>query len=355
MAAPVYLLLGPESGEKHERIKAILGQVVKEIGSQPEMHHYYPSDEGWENQMYQNLTSVGLFATWQFVILSQVESLSSRECSRLASFLKPLLAQKKQSLSATLILVSDQTYLKEGKVLQSAIPKEYTEVFYEMFENQKEEWIRKYFQRHGVLITPDGIKTLLSLVENNTTEMKIAANQLILFWQLEKRSTPIDGDAIDSYLANTKEEDAYTLFPSILARDLQSSLRILQQIFALGDSKTNYTLYSQLLYQFRKFLSIEEVYSQSRDIDYAFKNATVLGTRAWVIAPKEKAAYKKGLQNYSLMQARKALSALEDYDIPLKSAGDLSQVVWEQLLATIILHNGEKSDPPLFVITAAMS
>lgn len=354
MVAPVYLLLGPETGEKQERIKAIRNQITQENGSAPELHHYYPTDDGWEGQLYQNLTTVGFFASWQLVILSQVELLGAKESKQLADFLKPLLAPKPAPYQATLILVSDATYLREGKILQTTIPKDLTATFYEMFDDRKEEWIRSYFHRHGLSITPDGISTLLDMVENNTTELKIAANQLILFWQLEKRSAPVDGEAIETYMANTKEEDAFTLFPAIMERDLKGSIRILQQIFALGDSRTSFNLYSQLLYQFRKLLSIEEIYQQTHSENEAFRNAQVFGKNAAVFTPKDKGTYKKALASYSLDQARQALSCMEDADIPLKGAGDMSMTVWEQLLATIILHNGKKVASPIFVTSASL-
>lgn len=354
MVAPVYLLLGPETGEKQERIKAIRNQIAKENGSTPELHHYYPTDEGWEGQMYQNLTTVGFFASWQLVILSQVEMLGAKESKQLADFLKPLLAPKPAPYQATLILVSDETYLREGKVLQTTIPKNLTTMFYEMFDDRKEEWVGSYFHQHGITITPDGISTLLDMVENNTTELKIAANQLILFWQLEKRSTPVDGEAVETYMANTKEEDAFTLFPAIMARDLKGSIRILQQIFALGDSRTSFSLYSQLLFQFRKLLSIEELYHQTHSEKEAFLKAQVFGKNAGVYTPKDRTTYHKALSNYSLDQARQVLSCFEDADIPLKGAGDMSTTLWEQLLSTIILHNGKRIASPVFVTAASM-
>ncbi len=355
MIAPVYLLLGPETGEKQERIKAIRNQIAKENGTAPEFHHYYPTDDGWEEQLYQNLTTVGFFASWQLVILSQVESLGAKESKQLADFLKPLLAPKPAPYQATLILASDATYLKEGKILQTTIPKDLTIFFYEMFDDRKEEWVRNYFRRHGISITPDGISTLLDMVENNTSELKSASNQLIFFWQLEKRSTPVDGDAIETYMANTKEEDAFTLFPAIMERNLKGALRILQQIFAQGDSKTSFTLYSQLLFQFRKLLSVEEIYRQTHSESEAFQNAQVFGKKAGVFTLKEKATYRKALTNYSLDQARQVLSCMEEADIPLKGAGDMCMTVWEQLLATIILHNGKKIAEPVFITAASMA
>ena len=354
MAAPVYLLLGPETGEKQERITQIRSQIAKAQGSAPEVHHYWASDDDWEENLYQNLTTVGFFASWQMVILSQVDELGTKEAKKLAEFLKPYLGPKPAGYQFTLVLVTDKTYLKEQKILQTEIPKEYQCTFNEMNDNQKEAWIKGYFHRHGITITPDGISTMLDMVENNTTELKIASDQLILFWQLEKHTDPISGDAIESYMANTKEEDGYTLFPAIMERDLKRSLRILQQIFALGDSKTSFALYSQLLYQARKLLSIEEAYAQNHSEYQAFSNAFVFGARAFVFTQKDKATYHAALTNYSLDQARQVLACIEDYDIPLKSAGDMLMPTWEQLLFTIIRHNGKQVTPFAFITNASL-
>lgn len=340
MARPVYLLLGPEDGAKGDRIKEIYAEAAKAAGSDPDRYHFYPTDDGWEEKMYGVLTTNSLFSPASFVILSQVESLSDPEAKRLCDYVSPLLGKKPPSTPNTLILVSSQTYLPPKKKgvskLQALFPRDKRETFYELFDSQKESWVRSQFQRRKVAVTPDGIQTLLDLVENNTLELRIAIAQIALFWQIEKKKGAVTGEDIESYIANTRMEDSSSLFAAIMKHDLSDALRILHQIFAMGDSSTSTGLYFRLSWQLDKFLAVAETYARTRSLEQAFSQSSVGGRPVSIRNPRDKSVFGAGLRNYPLARARDMRALYGRYEVEIKRAGDMQTLVWEDLIAKMI-------------------
>lgn len=346
MAGGVWLLLGPEIGRKREHIESIKRKLAKAYG-EPNYHHYHTSDDGWENPFYQDLETVSLFGGWSLVVLSEVDKLTPAQARQLGKFLS-----SKAERQSTLILESDKDFLDRGikDEIGKFIPRENTLTFAELRDNEKEAWIAAAFRRAGVLITTDGIAALLDNVENNTVELKIACDQLVSYWQNEQKSTPVDADAVEGFLSNTKDEDGTTLFPAIMARDLSASLRILQQIFLMGGSQTSYQLYATLMNLFRRLLLVEEASQSGMSFyDICGGKLKLFGRPVWIISQRDKATFQTGLRNYTLPQTRSCLAALGEADIPLKGAGDMSQLLWEQLLVSLIRHNGAKAQVPQFV------
>lgn len=349
MAYPVYLLLGPENGEKEEKIKAIRGEIAKATNGSYEVHRYHPSDDGWETALWQDLTTSGFFSSWTIVVLEEAETLNKAQLKKLASYVAAVSAPHPGiEATATLLIVSDQPYL--DRTLSGVVPKDATQVFYELSGERKERWVADRFRRSGITVTADGVRMLLDYVDNNTEALRGACDQLILFWQLEKKTGAVDAEAVQTYMANTKDADAFTLFPAIVSRNLPEALRILRQILAMGDSTTSYGLYAGLLYQMRRLLSFEEQYAATGNVAAAFQATTVLGKRAAIFTYPDKRLFQNALANWTVAQTRDMISCMVSYDIPLKGAGDMAPVMWEHLLCTLILHSGRPAPEPVFLV-----
>lgn len=332
----VYLLLGPENGEKQTALQKIKADIRKEVGSDPELYRFYPFDAD-DNQMFSALANSSFFSSARLVIISQAESLTASQTDTLVKYLAH------PASDATLVLISEETSIKAQK-LTKLIPKEQTTIFWELFDNQKSDWIRSFFRSRGLTITNDAIDTLLELVDNNTAELKTTSSQLAFFWQTEKKQGPIDEDSVETYIQHTRSETAFTLFPALVKRDLDSSLRIIHAILDTGDSYVSIGILAGLLWQFRRLLSISQALQENGDEATAFANATVLGSKAGIRSFRDKNLYRTALKNYSLDQIRDILIMLGEADIGLKGAGDMTTFVWEQLCYGIVVNSGKKTE-----------
>ena len=335
MIGPSYLLLGPETGEKEQRLKEIRNELRKQIGSDPELHRFYPF-ETENGEIFAALDNNSLFAEYRLVLLSQAESMSASLTTSIAQYLAH------PSTSATLVIISSDTSVS-AKIMK-AVPKENTKVFYELFDNQKADWVRNFFRRFGLTVTSDAIDLLLDLIENNTQELRTVCTQLAMFWQTGEKQAAIGEDDVEAYIHHSRQEDAFTLFPEIASGAFKQSIDTLHSILGSGDSGAPILLVSGLLWQFRRLLSIQEAIAYGKSEYEAFASASVLGKASSVRNPRDKATYHTALATYSLEQCRNIITVLADADISTKEAGtDMVELVLEQMIYRIIIKKGEKT------------
>lgn len=334
MIAPAHLLLGPETGEKEQMLKQIRDALRKETGSDLEMHRFYPF-ETEKGEIFVALNNNSLFAEHRLVILSQADSLNASMVDALVDYLTH------PSDTATLIIISSETYLPAK--LMKAVPKESTKIFYELFDNQKFGWVRDFFQKFGLTIKADAIDLLLSMVENNTQELRTICSQLTLFWKTGEQQDQITEDDIQTYIHHSRQEDAFTLFPHIVKGDLKQSLASLHAILGSGDSSSGILLVSGLLWQFRRLLSIQEQMQGGASEFDAFSGAKVLGKGTSIRSPRDKTVYHQGRETYSRDECRAIITVLAEADIATKEAGsDMLPIVLEKMLYRIVSCKGRK-------------
>lgn len=337
-----YLLLGPENGEKQKKLQQIRKELKNGIGSEPELYRFYPF-ETTASQIYSALDNNSFFSDHRLVIVSQAESLTAPQIDMLVSYLAH------PAPNSTLVLISEDTSLKSAK-LSKSFKKEAVTIFWEMFDNQKEDWIRNYFRQQGLVITSDGIETVLEMVDNNTVEIKSACGQLALFWRLEKKEGPVDEQAVETYMHHTRTENAFTLFPSIVSRDLKLALQILHSYLEMGDSGASIVLHAGLLWQFRRLESVSRLIGEGNNETGAFMGATVIDVQKPLRSRRDQNLYRSALKNYTREEIRSILLLLEENDITLKGAGDMSMLLWERLLYQIIVDKGKRQPEPRFIM-----
>jgi DNA polymerase III delta subunit len=76
VSSRVYLLLGPEKGQKQETINRIRETLNKEFGEQIEYSKYYAFDDN-NDQMYIDLNNISLFSPHSLIVLHNIEIISS--------------------------------------------------------------------------------------------------------------------------------------------------------------------------------------------------------------------------------------------------------------------------------------
>lgn len=297
--APVYLLVGPEEGEKQEFIKSIQQGFEKSVGEKPETYRFY-SGQTDMGEVVSLLQNGSLFASYKFVTVLQIEELKKADLQLLSDYIKSA------ESSATLFLLTHE--YRAPAALSKAVPKAQQKTFFELFEDKKREWLTRYFRRAELSIDEDAIEMVLELVENNTLEMKNAADKLILYFG---KGTALSADDIEEYIYHSKEENVFTLFQKITVKDFPGSLEVLHKILLSGQY-SGVQLLGGLLWQFRRLLKLSRLLDRRYSPDEAFRQIPLRGKR-------NQRNYMTARSNFPTTRVEAIIALIADFDGRLRS------------------------------------
>lgn len=291
----VYLFLGPEIGLKTDEINKIQDTFLKQSGEKPELHKFYPFDTS-VGEVISLMKNGSLFSNYKFVTFMNVDELKKDDISELISYIKS------PGSACTLFLLSEKTSV--DKKVTSAISKKSVRIFWELFENQKKSWISNFFRTQKINISSDAIEMILEMVENNTNDMRNACNKLAIFFG---ENSQIEEEDIEHFIYHSKEENVFTLFKKIASADFSSSVEILHKI-ALSGEGSPVQLISGLQWQFRKLLTLSQLFAKRYSREEALSKAQIRGKR-------NQQTYIDGLQSYSTRELQNIIVLIAKYDI----------------------------------------
>ena len=321
MTDTAWLLSGPETGERNIFLKQLRNRLIEQFGEEPEQHRFYP----FETEISEILSLIkngSLFSAWKLIIIGQAEMLRKPEVDELKAYLAS------PSDDAVVVFLSDETSLKNG--LGKIIPKQNQKIFWEMFENQKKGWLSGFFRNRRISIDADAIELLLTLIENNTSDMKRECEKLAIFFG---EGAAISKAEIENFFYHGKEENVFSLFNRIAAADLEGSIDILQKIM-LGSESNTVQLLGGLMWQLRNLQGIAFELNRGESFQSAcFKNG--------VRGKKAQAVYSEALKHYDEQNLRDIIALTADYDIKLRTARHEQREITAQLyLYSIIEKKG---------------
>ena len=93
------------------------------------------------------------------------------------------------------------------------------------FDNQKQGWVKGFFRQKKIAIDPEAAEYILDMAENNMRDMRAERDRLAQFLGPD---TMIGLDSVEQYTYHSKEENVFTLFDKICARECPSSGDVLQ-------------------------------------------------------------------------------------------------------------------------------
>ena len=195
-----WLLCGPETGERTIFLKQLKNKLTEQFGEEPEVHRFYPF-ESTVSDILSLVKNGSLFSAWKLIIIGQADLLKKTEVDELKSYMAS------PAKDAVLIFLSDETSLKNG--IGKIILKQNQKIFWEMFEGQKKGWLSGFFRNRKIEIEPDAIELLLSLIENNTSDMKKECEKLAIFFG---EDTFISKAEIENFFYHGKEENVFFSF-----------------------------------------------------------------------------------------------------------------------------------------------
>jgi len=319
-----FIFLGPEIGKKQDAIEALRKKIA--AGGAPvnsiEETVYY-AGETPVVEIANAVQNHSLFAESRLFIIKNADQIKKKEeVTLIASCMKEL------EDSTILILISDEFKLAAG--LDDCVPKGNRTVFYELFENEKSEWVRSFFRREGRDIDPDGIATILEMVENNTDALRRECSRLMLFLP---KGRPAAAEDVEKWLSHSREESAFTLFSRIAAGDISRSVETLHTLLAAKESATG--ILATLAWCFRK---LRDYLALLKDGDAS--NSFEL-KKLGLSSPKARSDYAAAARRYNAPAANACLALTAEYDILTRASGTALEQVLMDVYLVKLMGSGE--------------
>jgi len=296
MTSEAWLFLGPEIGEK----QAAIDQIRKKI-PQAELTVYYAGDTAVP-LMVSEMRNGSLFADSRLFLVKSSELIKKKEdIDLLCQYLGNPMDNN------YLILLSDETGIAKG--LEKPIKPANKRIFWELLDSRKYEWVENFFRKEGFRISPDGVETILELVENNTSALRQECSRLMLF--LDKTKVITDEEA-EKWLSHTREESPFTLFSRIASGDFSRSLESVRVLLAAKEAPP--AIFAALASCFRKLIAYRTLKEAGITDEGEFK-------KIGVSAPGAKRDYSAAGRRYNSYTAERCLALTAEYDFFLRSAG----------------------------------
>ncbi|MBR4823289.1 MAG: DNA polymerase III subunit delta [Spirochaetaceae bacterium] len=326
MAAPLYLFTGPEAGERSDAVNELLKVYEKELGS-IDVHRFYAAETSVAD-VISLLMNGSLFASFRFVVLNNAEAVKKKEDIELIS---EWLASNDGN--SALVLLSDEISVE--KKLENLVPKENKKIFWELFQDKKESWVRSLFQRNGFRITDDAIEAVLELCENDTASLKRECERFFVCFEKEH---VISAEDVENLLSHNREENAFTLFDAMTeqcppAERLENSLDILQKI-RLSKESDSIKIIAGLTYSYRKLLTWISLAENGIYDNFQLK-IKGFGSK------KMQDEYRRAARLWNKDDTAQILALLAKTDISLRSGGAaFEDTLLQMLVYSIVIKNG---------------
>ncbi|UCF99856.1 MAG: DNA polymerase III subunit delta [Spirochaetaceae bacterium] len=319
----LYLLLGPEEGEKDSFVERLIGKIAKSIGQPPEVHRFYSFDRELP-EVLATLRNGALFSPYRIVLLRNVELLKGKkDLDQLAEYAAAPAAQ------SSLVMFSEEIGRIDRR-LERLVPKENKVIFWELFENQKMGWILNFFRKRNIRIDSQATAFLLEMVENNTKELKDICEKLSIFFG---EGSEIGYTDVEKILYHSKDENVFTLFDKIAGRDLDAALEVLAKLL-LSREADAVGLLAGLLLQMRRLKALKLLIEKRYSYEEAFSRVKITGKRMQKI-------YAAGAQAYSLKELQAIIQLIARFDYRVRSLGTvLHPTVLQLFLYYLIVKGG---------------
>lgn len=302
----VYLFTGPELGEKADSVDAIRDSLKKKVGEIEEYLFY--GSETPSAEYISLLQNDSFFSSGTFVIVKGAETIKKKdEIALIGSFIKV------KSDNNVLILESDE--IKVDSALEKLISAANKKVFWEMFEARKAPYVTSLFTKRGYKITADAVAAILSMVENNTMELRRECEKFFIIYNADHI---ISEDDVEEVLGNTKEESPFTLFNAMATggdkiQRLEKSLSVLQKL-RLSKDNSSVMIIMALASCFRKVALWLKLKAAGRLDDLTLR-------QNGFSSKKQKEQYSAACSIWGPTQVKMILSLLSKTDMEIRKGG----------------------------------
>ena len=322
MTDNIYLLLGPENGEKKEFIGKIKENAAKKYGSEAEEYSFYPYDSDMV-EIVSILRNVSLFSLSKIVVINNFDELKKKDLSVLLEYLK------NPADDSYLILVSEN--IKADSRLERAVPPGNRKIFWEMFESRKKSWITNFFRREKVKIENSAVDFLNDILETDSEILKKECEKLVQYFD---KNEIITEEKIENFFYERKEENLFSLFERIASCDLQKSVETSRNIFLSGESNPVQIL-GGLTWQLRNLHELRGLTDRSNPFPEACQMLNIRGK-------KMQKSYQEGVRNFKQEELEAVIAMTAEYDSLFRSIRqDMQLILFPVFLYYLIEKKGK--------------
>ena len=265
----VHLLLGPELGQKGDFVQQIVAAAESAHGGDVEVLRTFPYDTDLVD-LVATLRTPGLFTSHRVVVLQEVQDL------RAGNHLDALLGYGAEPATAsTLVLTSGGMARDLPAALPRMVPAARTRIFWEMFENQRENAVQRAFRERRVRIDAEACALILELAPTDGAALEALCGSLAGFFA---PNSFVAVEEIEQYLYHGREETVFSLFDRVVARDLQGCLETLTTLLLArrGDA---IQILAMLHSQFQRLTRFKELLAAHTAPAQAMKELRITGKR----------------------------------------------------------------------------
>lgn len=327
----LYLFTGPELGECSEAINQLKLKIEKKYKI-VDFHLFYANETSVAD-VIMLLMNGSLFSNSCFVVLKNAELIKKKEeIALIEEWLKT------SEESSVLILVSEEISI--DKKLEKIVPEPNKKIFWEMFQNKKEQWLKTFFKENGFILSEKACDAILDMVENNKNALQAECSKI--FACFEKGHTVTEDD-VYKIMDHNREENAFTLFEAMssvgtVENRLDLSLAILQKI-RLGKGSSSVALIAGLTYCFRKLKLWHSLVMSGHTAPFDLK-------KNGFSSKKVQEQNRQAAKIWSLEDCMRILSLLADADMQIRSTGTaLEENTIILLIYSIVKKNGLSLQP----------
>jgi DNA polymerase-3 subunit delta len=301
---PIYVFLGPESGEKAREILEIKQAFKEKHNNSIEEYTLYGFEDGIPG-LLELARGGNLFSSGCFIIFREADQIKiNDQMKQLEQYIK--------SPSADCVIVFDSDQVSTTKFpflkkVTSLIPKQAQKIFWEMFENKRQSWLISYVRSHGGSISREAAELFLELVENNSQDMARECDTLLL---LHQGDTEITLEDVERFIFHSKEENAYSIFGYLADRDLSRALEGLHKFVGAGDHHS-IPLMGSLVRQFRVLGMLKSTFPKGIPSNDTLKDHGIGFRRA-------QTAYQTALQKYTTLEVGRIIQLAGQYEFALR-------------------------------------
>jgi DNA polymerase-3 subunit delta len=321
----VWLLMGPEAGQRDEFIATEIRALRAASGGEPEVHkRYYPENKIGE--LVGLLSTPSLFSQARAAVLYGIDLVKAKdEAAMLTEFAAD------PPPDSLLFLVTEATRLDgvEGGKIEKALEGR-KKVFWELYESDKRRWAQRFVQSRGLSIEQDAIELFLELSEGSTDAMGTCLAALCAYKGEGARISLTD---VEDLVAHGREESAFTIFDRIADGKLPQALEALGKYLFMksGDAAQ---LLSGLSLSFRRMLAWHRMRDSGAGAEEAWLRSGVKGKRMGE-------SYARAARRYQREDVERIVAEINRADARLRGGmGALERQMLEILVYGIIVGKG---------------
>ena len=291
----VFLLCGPETGEKETFIQTTIEQFEKEKKAKADIYKFFAFDASCL-EIVSLLRNGLLFSDCKAVIVLGAENFKKTDAELLTAYIT------QPSPGTLLFLCTDEKRLPWHTIDEAILPRN-KKIFWELLEHQKKGWVKNFFNKRSLAIEDDALDFIIEMVENNTKDLQATCERLEIFFG---KSGAIRYEDIENFIYHSKEENVFTLFYGIVKRDFSLSLEILDKIL-LSHDEDPIRILSGILWQVHQCIQFITLLQEQYSLEKAFQKLLIKTKRQQKLLNEVK-------DRYSLKDLYRIVGFISEFD-----------------------------------------